>query len=166
MTLLGYERGEAAATLPIRFKGELDRLLQLAKDTGKASDPVFRQRLAWCYSKVEIMRYLGMRTLTKFLAGEHPGPDASISKLNWSDYHKAVTELGVDLLGLDALVPTGRKPSSAFQADDPGAPNSSASWTNTFLNARAGSIYAGTNQIQRNIIGEMVLGLPKEPKLA
>jgi alkylation response protein AidB-like acyl-CoA dehydrogenase len=164
MTLLGYERGEAAATLPIRFKGELDRLLQLAKDTGKSTDPVFRQRLAWCYSKVEIMRFLGMRTLTKFLAGEHPGPDASISKLNWSDYHKVVTELGVDLLGLDALVPTGRKPSSAFQADDPGAPNSSASWTNTFLNARAGSIYAGTNQIQRNIIGEMVLGLPKEPR--
>jgi alkylation response protein AidB-like acyl-CoA dehydrogenase len=164
MTLLGYERGEAAATMPIRFKGELDRLLQLAKDTGKADDPVIRQRLAWCYSKVEIMRYLGMRTLTKFLAGQHPGPDASISKLYWSEYHRMVTELAVDILGMDALVPTGRKPSSAFQADDPGAPNSSASWANTFLNARAGTIYAGTSQIQKNILGEMVLGLPKEPR--
>jgi alkylation response protein AidB-like acyl-CoA dehydrogenase len=164
MTLLGYERGEAAATMPIRFKGELDRLLQLAKDTGKADDPVIRQRLAWCYSKVEIMRYLGMRTLTKFLAGQHPGPDASISKLYWSEYHRMVTELAVDILGMDALVPSGRKPSSAFQADDPGAPNSSASWTNTFLNARAGTIYAGTSQIQKNILGEMVLGLPKEPR--
>jgi alkylation response protein AidB-like acyl-CoA dehydrogenase len=166
MTLLGYERGEAAATMPIRFKGELDRLLALAKERGKADDPVIRQRLAWCYSKVAIMRWNGMRTLTKFLAGQQPGPDASISKLYWSDYHKVVTELGVDILGLDALVPTGRKPSSAFQADDPGAPNSSSSWTNTFLNARAGSIYAGTNQIQRNILGEMVLGLPKEPRPA
>jgi len=166
MTLLGYERGESAATMPIRFKAELDRLLLLAKERGASDDPVMRQRLADCYTKVAIMRWNGMRTLTKFLAGEHPGPDASISKLYWSDYHKVVTELAVDILGLDALVPTGRKPSSAFQADDPGAPNSSASWTNTFLNARAGSIYAGTNQIQRNILGEMVLGLPKEPKPA
>jgi alkylation response protein AidB-like acyl-CoA dehydrogenase len=63
-------------------------------------------------------------------------------------------------------VPSGRKPSSAFQADDPGAPNSSASWTNTFLNARAGTIYAGSSQIQKNILGEMVLGLPKEPRPA
>jgi alkylation response protein AidB-like acyl-CoA dehydrogenase len=166
MTLLGYERGEAAATMPIRFKGELDRLLALAKERGKADDPVIRQRLAWCYSKVEIMRYLGMRVLTKFLAGEVPGPDASIGKLNWSEYHRIVTELGVDILGMDAMVPSGRKPSTAFQSDDPGAPNSSASWANTFLNARAGTIYAGTSQIQKNILGEMVLGLPKEPKLA
>jgi alkylation response protein AidB-like acyl-CoA dehydrogenase len=166
MTLLGYERGEAAATMPIRFKGELDRLLALAKERGKADDPVIRQRLAGCYARVEIMRFNGMRTLTKFLAGQQPGPDASISKLYWSEYHRVVTELAVDILGLDALVPSGRKPSSAFQADDPGAPNSSASWTNTFLNARAGTIYAGTSQIQKNILGEMVLGLPKEPRPA
>jgi len=166
MTLLGYERGESAATMPIRFKGELDRLLLLAKERGKADDPVLRQRIAECYAKVEIMRWNGMRTLTKFLSGQQPGPDASISKLYWSEYHRIITELAVDILGLDALVPSGRKPSSAFQADDPGAPNSSASWTNTFLNARAGTIYAGTSQIQKNILGEMVLGLPKEPKPA
>jgi alkylation response protein AidB-like acyl-CoA dehydrogenase len=62
------------------------------------------------------------------------------------------------------MTPSGRGPSSAFQTDDAGAPNSSASWVNTFLNARAGTIYAGSSQIQRNIIGEMVLGLPKEPR--
>ena len=64
----------------------------------------------------------------------------------------------------DALVPSGRRPSSAFSADDAGAPNSSWSWVGTFLNARAGTIYAGSSQIQRNIMGEMVLGLPKEPR--
>jgi hypothetical protein len=70
----------------------------------------------------------------------------------------------MDILGPEGLVPTGRRPSSAFQADDAGAPNSSWSWVGTFLNARAGTIYAGSSQIQRNIIGEMVLGLPKEPR--
>ena len=164
MTLLGYERGEAAAVVPIRFRSELDRLLELARQYGKADDPLIRQRLAWCYSKVEIMRYLGMRTLTLWLGGGHPGAEASISKLNWSEYHRVVTELSMDIMGLDGLVPSGRPPASAFQTDEPGAPNSTASWTNVMLNARAGTIYAGTSQIQRNIIGELVLGLPKEPK--
>jgi alkylation response protein AidB-like acyl-CoA dehydrogenase len=164
MTLLGYERGEAAASLPIRFRNELDRLLALAKSRGAASDPVFRQRLAGAYIKVEIMRYLGMRVLTQFLAGRQPGPEASITKLYWSEYHRQATELAMDILGMDGLVPTGRPPASAFQTDDPGAPNSSASWAGTFLNARAGTIYAGTSQVQRNILGEMVLGLPKEPR--
>jgi alkylation response protein AidB-like acyl-CoA dehydrogenase len=164
MTLLGYERGEAAATMPIMFRTELDRLLELAKQYGKDTDPTIRQRLAWCYSKVEIMRYLGMRTLTQFLSGKAPGPEGSIFKVYWSEYHRVVTELSLDILGMDALVPTGRPPATAFQADDPGAPNDSASWVGTFLIARAGTIYAGTSQIQKNILGEMVLGLPKEPR--
>lgn len=164
MSLLGFERGEAAATLWIRYQAELDRLVLLAKERGKADDPLIRQRLAWAYGKVQVMRYLGMRTLTRFLAGHHPGPDGAITKLYWSEYHRTVTELAVSILGPEALVPSGRPPSSAFQTDDAGAPNSSASWVNTFLNARAGTIYAGSSQIQRNIIGEMVLGLPKEPR--
>ncbi len=166
MSLLGFERGEAAATLSIRYQAELDRLLLLAKQRGVAHDPVIRQGLAWAYGQVQVMRFLGMRTLTQFLNGHRPGPDAAITKLFWSEYHRKVTELAVHILGPEALVPTGRRPSSAFQTDDAGAPNSSASWVNTFLNARAGTIYAGSSEIQRNIIGEMVLGLPKEPKPA
>jgi alkylation response protein AidB-like acyl-CoA dehydrogenase len=164
MTLLGYERGEAAATFPIRFQDELDRLMILAKSRGADKDPVIRQRLAWCYSKVQIMRYLGMRTLTQFMKGHHPGSDGAIFKLYWSEYHKVVSELAMDIMGPDGLVPTGRPPSSAFQTDDGGEPLSTASWQGVFLNARAGTIYAGSSQIQRNIIGEMVLGLPKEPR--
>ena len=163
MTLLGYERGEAAATFPIMFRSELDRLLVLADERGRAGDPLIRQRLAAAYIRVEIMRFLGMRTLTKYLAGGQPGPDSSIFKLYWSEHHKVVSELAVDILGAEAMIPTGRWPMTSFQADQPGAPNDSASWVGTFMVARAGTIYAGTSQVQRNIIGEMVLGLPKEP---
>ncbi|HUF97864.1 MAG TPA: acyl-CoA dehydrogenase family protein [Ilumatobacter sp.] len=163
MTLLGFERGEAAATGPIRFRGEVDRLLLLAKERGVNNDPVIRQRLAWAYGQVQIMRFNGMRVLTQFLQGHHPGPDAAISKLYWSEYHKLVTELALDIIGAEAMTPSGREPSSAFSTDDAGAPNTTGSWVGTFLNARAGTIYAGSSQVQRNIVGEMVLGLPKEP---
>lgn len=164
MGLLGFERGEAAATASIRFQAEYDRIVDLARHYGVASDPRIRQKLAWCYSQVQVMRYLGLRTLTKFIGGHHPGPDGAIFKLFWSEYHKIITELSLEIMGADALAPTGRKPSSSFQTDDAGAANSTMSWVSTFLNARAGTIYAGSSQVQRNIIGEMVLGLPKEPK--
>ena len=164
MTLLGYERGEAAATFPLMFRTELDRLLALAEERGVTADPVVRQRLAWCHTKVEIMRYLGLRTLTRFLQGHHPGPESGTFKLYWSEYHREVTQLAVDILGADAMVPSGRWPTSSFQTDSPGAPNDSASWVGSFYNARAGTIYAGSSEIQRNILGEMVLGLPREPR--
>jgi alkylation response protein AidB-like acyl-CoA dehydrogenase len=164
MTLLGFERGSSAATMPIRYQAEMDRLMLLAKERGADKDPVIRQRLMKCYEQVRIMRFLGMRQLTKYLAGHHPGPDAGMFKLYWSEYHKIVTELSLDIIGADAMAPTGQLPQTSFGADFEGAPNSTNSWVGTFLNARAGTIYAGSSQIQRNIVGEMVLGLPKEPR--
>ncbi|MDQ3312581.1 MAG: acyl-CoA dehydrogenase, partial [Actinomycetota bacterium] len=160
----GYERGEAAATVPLRFADELDRLISLARDYGVTGDARMRQRLANAYAHAQVMRWLGLRTLTQFLAGHAPGPDAAISKLFWSEYHRVVTELSLDVLGADAMTPSGRWPASSFQTDVAGAPSSSASWVGTFLNARAGTIYAGSSEIQRNILGEMVLALPKEPR--
>ncbi len=165
MTLLGFERGEAAATMPIRFTADFERLADLAREYGKSDDPRIRQRLASAYINTRIMEFSGKRVLTKFLAGHHPGPDAAISKLFWSEYHRVETELAMDIMGPAGLVPNGRRPSSAFGVDDAGAPNSTNSWTVTFLNARAGTIYAGSSQVQRNIIGEQVLGLPKEPRI-
>ncbi len=165
MTLLGFERGEAAATQSIAFRVELDRLTELARDRGVLDDPLIRQQMAWCHTKVEIMRWNGQRVLTRFLAGESPGPEAALGKLFWSEYHRVVTGLAVDILGPSALAPEGTPPMSAFSTDAPGTPATDVrSWTDTFLNARAGTIYAGSSEIQRNILGEMVLGLPKEPR--
>ena len=85
------------------------------------------------------------------LAGHQPGPDAAITKLTWSEYHRAATELAVDILGTEALTPTGRKPSSIFGPDEVGALNSSRSWVEIMENARAGTIYAGSSEVQRNM---------------
>jgi alkylation response protein AidB-like acyl-CoA dehydrogenase len=160
MTLLGHERGEEAATNPILFRAELDRLLALARERGRDQDPLIRQRLAWCYGRVEIMRYLGYRILTQSLQDGELGAAASVAKLYWSEYHVKATELALDIEGVAGLAPQGRPPLRAVRTDDPGAPNSTGSWLGAFLNARAGTIYAGSSEIQRNIIAERVLGLP------
>jgi alkylation response protein AidB-like acyl-CoA dehydrogenase len=165
-SLLGVERGEEAATNPILFKAELQRLIELARAYGKDTDPLIRQRIAWCWSKVEIMRFLGYRILTGWLKGAQPGPESSIAKLYWSEYHLKVTELAMDIMGMHAQVPTGRPPLRTYRTDDPGAANSSGSWSATYLIARSGTIYAGTSQVQRNILAEKVLGLPREPRPA
>jgi alkylation response protein AidB-like acyl-CoA dehydrogenase len=164
-SLLGVERGEEAATNPILFRAEIERLVALARLYGRDQDPVIRQRIAWCWSKVEIMRYLGYRVLTGWLKGAEPGPESSVSKLFWSEYHTKVTDLAMDIMGLHAQVPVGRPPLRTYRADDPGAANTSASWSTTYLIARSGTIYAGTSQVQRNILAEKVLGLPREPRV-
>ncbi len=164
MALLGFERGKTAAVAPIAFREELNRLIDYAGELGQLQNPLIRDRLARCYAKVEIMRFSGYRALTNFERGIPPGPDAALTKIFWSEYHREVSELAMDIMGTPGLVPIGRPPASAFTTDDPGAANSSASWQTVFLNARAGTIYAGTSEIQRNIAGEMILGLPKEPR--
>jgi alkylation response protein AidB-like acyl-CoA dehydrogenase len=164
MTLLGHERGEEAATNPILFRAELDRLIDLARSQGRDRDPVIRDRLAWCYTMVEVMRFLGYRILTSYLRSGEMGPEASVSKLFWSEYHQKAADLALEILGARALIREGRRPLKHFRTDEPGAPNTTNSWIDVcLLNARAGTVYAGTSQIQRNILGEAILGLPKEP---
>jgi len=163
MTVLGYERGENTATEIIRFEAECERLIALARERGRDRDLLVRQRLARCHTKVQIMRYLGEQVKADLLAGRPPGPGSSINKLVWSEYHQEATELAMDLLGPDGLVPTGIAPLIVFGPDDATAANTTASWATIFLNARAGTIYAGSSEVQRNIVAERVLGLPKEP---
>ena len=107
MTLLGYERGEAAATFPLMFRIELDRLVALAKERGATDDPVIRQRLARCHTKVEIMRYLGLRSLTQFLHGHQPGSGVGASsRTSGASTTRRSPQLAVDILGADAMAPS------------------------------------------------------------
>lgn len=163
-TLLSLERGEEAATNPIHFRAELDRMIAMARQQGKLHDPVLRDRVAATFVRCEVMRFLGLRILTAVLKDGKLGAEASISKLYWSEYHRDATRLALDVLGPEALHVQGRLPLRAFRSDDPGAPNTSGSWLGAAYNAVAGTIYAGTSEVQRNIIGEQVLGLPREPR--
>lgn len=163
-TLLSLERGDEAATNPVLFRAELDRLLSAARSRRLDQRPVTRSRLADAYIRCEIMRYLGLRILTSVLNDGELGPESSISKLYWSEYHRDVTRLSLEVLGAEATTVVGRGPLRASRTDDPGAPDSTGSWVGTAYNAVAGTIYAGTSEIQRNILAETVLGLPRGPR--
>jgi alkylation response protein AidB-like acyl-CoA dehydrogenase len=165
MILLGFERGAEVTTDVIRYRRDLDRLLEIARERGRTRDPRIRDQLAWCYSRVEIMRYRGYQGLTRFLAGGRPGADGAISKLIWSEYFQRYTQLAAEILGLDLLAPAGAGNGGALRGADVGTENSARCWSETFLHARAATIYAGSTQIQRTIIGEQLLGLPREPRL-
>jgi alkylation response protein AidB-like acyl-CoA dehydrogenase len=154
MTTLGHERGGRATVQHLGFEREFWELTDTARKHGKDGDPVVRQQLAWAYTHVELMRYSGLRTLAQVAGGRRPGPEASVTKLFWSEYHKRLGEVAMSIEGSGGLLrPAG-----------PGYPTER--WQNVFLSSRAGTIFSGTSEIQRNIIGERALGLPKEPRLA
>ena len=143
----------------------LPRLVQGAA-TGRDRDPVWRQRLASLHSRLEIMRWNSLRTLTAADQPELTGA-SYISKLYWARLHRDIGEALVDLSGEAALA---FDPSAALGADGAGSTGDGDAYPLTdaqrlFLYTRADTIYGGSNQIQRNIIGERVLGLPAEPKV-
>lgn len=162
--LLGFERGHGATTDAIRFREELDRVSLIAQQRGVAEDPNMRQDLARAHSKVEIMRWMGQRAVTEALAGNPPGPESSLHKLIWSEYHNWFTEKTMHILGAEAMAPSGHGAVNGIGTDAIGAQFSSKSWVQTMLGARPGTIYAGTSEVQRNIVGDRVLGLPREPR--
>jgi alkylation response protein AidB-like acyl-CoA dehydrogenase len=159
MTTLGNERGGQATTQHLRYQRELWDLVDEARKRGRADDPLVRQDLAWAFTHVELMRYHGLRMLSTLAAKREPGPEASVNKLFWSEYHKRLGEIAVSVLGADAVA-------EAAEPDPNGRDTGGyhlGQWPMTFVQSRAGTIFSGTSQIQRNIIGERVLGLPKEP---
>ncbi|MCF8588949.1 acyl-CoA dehydrogenase family protein [Gordonia sp. HY285] len=164
-TLLGFERGVRATTDAVRFGREVERLIELARERGLTDDPRIRAELAWCWSRVQTMRFRGYRALTKLLNGGSYGVDGSFSKVIWSEFFQRLTEIGMEILGLEALTPSGAGNDGILVTPNPGTDNSSKCWTDIALYARAATIYGGSSQIQRNIIGEQLLGLPKEPRL-
>jgi alkylation response protein AidB-like acyl-CoA dehydrogenase len=151
MTTLGNERGGRATTQHLRYEKEFWELVDAARKLGRHDDALVRQDLAWAYSQVELMRYAGLRTLATLAAKKEPGPEASVNKLFWSEYHKRFGEIAIDLLGADGMI---RPEGDGYRT---------STWQQTFLGSRAGTIFSGTSQIQKNIIGERALGLPKEP---
>ncbi|MEO6652549.1 MAG: acyl-CoA dehydrogenase family protein [Ilumatobacteraceae bacterium] len=163
-TLLGFERGVGATITSLAFGAEFDQFVELARERGLADDPHVRQEIARFHTNVQIMRYRGMQALTRYLTGQNPGPESSIGKLFWSEHHQAITEAAMHLLGADGMVGFGEETRGGLGAPAIGTDNTPANWIASFMIARPGTIYAGTSQVQRNIIGERVLGLPKEPR--
>jgi alkylation response protein AidB-like acyl-CoA dehydrogenase len=141
MGTLAFERGTLYFGQQIGFERELRQLVEAARANGALDNPVIRDRLTDAWIGLRVMRFHNLRTLHE---GE-PGPEASINKLFWSIWHRELGNLAMDVLG-------------------PAATLDDALLQRVFLFSRADTIYAGSNEIQRNIIGERALGLPPEPR--
>ena len=154
MATLGFERGTAFLSMQLAFEREWQKVAEVARKNGAADDPVIRQRLAKAYAGVRIMAYNGMRMQTQLSKTGVVGPEASIGKLYWSTWHKNLGELTMDILG-----PAGQIVAEAgdgrYVLDD---------LQRSYMFSRSETIYAGSSEIQKNIIGERVLGLPREPR--
>ncbi len=146
MDLLAFERGISTLAQQVGFERELDHLIALAQANGKATDPVLRQRLVQAHIGLQLMRWNGLRSMGSGV----PGPEASISKLFWGTWHSDLGELAMDIHGADAMIAEG-------------FPYELTLDQKLFLFTRSETIYGGSNEIQRNVLGERVLGLPKEP---
>lgn len=150
MGTLAFERGAATLGQQMSFWQELSELVEAAKNNGKYRDGDIRQRIAEAYVGLKIMRYSALRMLSNAQQGRM-SPEMFTSKIYWASWHKKLGELAMDVLGAEGELVDA--PGYRFRG-----------LKSLFLNSRADTIYAGTNQIQRNIISERALGLPKEPR--
>ncbi|MBL8778687.1 MAG: acyl-CoA dehydrogenase family protein [Acidimicrobiales bacterium] len=173
MTTLGFERGTSATTGHRRFEKELEIIVDKARENGRIDDPLVRQRLAHAWSKVQIMRINGLRSLTAVVQDKKDLGVAALgatNKMYWSEYHRDVMELAIDILGMDGQILTGsvdeEESVPGYGVRPTNARYPASVLQSSFFFSRSETIWGGTAQIQRNIVGERVLGLPKEPKPA
>ena len=166
---LAFERGTSATTGYRRFEEEYNIIVASAKRNGAINDPVIRQRLMKFYAKIHILRFHGLRSLSATLNNSRDLSVAAIgafNKMYWSEMHKEAMELALDIYGPAAMLVDcggdGSWPGTAREKRRPGYPVSAM--MSAFFFSRSETIWGGTSQIQRNIVGERVLGLPKEPK--
>jgi alkylation response protein AidB-like acyl-CoA dehydrogenase len=150
MTTLSTERGGLAISQYLPYAAEFDDLVTALRERGQLADPVVRQHLAWMYTHIQIMRFSGMRILGGMLAEGQDVPHPSVSKLFWSEYHKRFGELALTMMGAQELI----------RPDGPGYPTTR--WQAIFLSSRSETILSGTSEIQRRVIGDRVLGLPRD----
>jgi alkylation response protein AidB-like acyl-CoA dehydrogenase len=151
MGLLGFERGVSTLGQQMLFQNELDEIVRVAKDNGASLDPALRQRIADAHVGLRIMRYNSMRTLSG--GGDDGGlqKEAMIYKLFWATWHRNLGKLAMDVLGAEAEICEA-------------GPYQLGRLQSMYLFTRSDTIYGGTNQIQRNIIAERALGMPREPR--
>jgi len=143
MALLAYERGISTLAQQVGFERELHATIDIARRSGLQSDPVIRQRLARAHSGLQLLKWNALRSMS---AKGVPGPEASISKLFWGSWHRELGEMMIDLQGATGLV----SPDDELTLEQ-----------KLFLFTRSDTIYGGSNEVQRNVLGERVLGLPK-----
>ena len=150
MALLGFERGVSTLAQQMQFRNELDDIIAIAKANGSAQDPLTRQKIAKAHAGLKIMRYNALR----MLSGGENNPDltgaAYTYKLYWSQWHKALGELAMEVMGQHGETGINEERFGSL--------------TTMYLMARSDTIYAGTDQIQRNIIAERGLAMPREPR--
>jgi alkylation response protein AidB-like acyl-CoA dehydrogenase len=154
LTTLSHERGSSARHA--RLAADLERLVALARATPRgdgvaASDPRLRQQLARFAGEIAILRAIAYRNASRLERVGRPGPEGSVMKLLWSGLEQRVREVALEVLGPAGLVPAG----------DPRAVEDGA-WCHEFLWSRAATLYAGTSEVQRNILAQRVLGLPRD----
>lgn len=154
MGLLGFERGVSTLGQQMQFQNELNEIIALAKANGADRNPAIRQRIAKAHTELKIMRYNSMRMLSgSALSDGSLQREALIYKLFWATWHRDVGELAMDVMGPESQILEG-------------APYQLSRLQAMYLFVRSDTIYGGTNEIQRNIIAERGLGMPKEPKLS
>jgi alkylation response protein AidB-like acyl-CoA dehydrogenase len=152
MSLLGFERGVSTLAQQIGFAAELGRVVQAAVKSGTVADPVVRERLVRQWAELRAMRWNALRTLGR--SGDAGAP--SVAKLLWGGWHQRLGELAMQVRGAVAGVgPQDWSPSAPYELD---------AFQHLFLFSRADTIYGGSDQVQRTIVAERVLGLPREPK--
>ena len=151
MGLLGFERGVSTLGQQMLFQNEFDEVLRIARENGAASDPAIRQRIADAHVGLRIMRFNSMRMLSGGGDDGSLGREAMIYKLYWASWHRNLGKLAMDVLGAESEILAG-------------APYELNRLQSLFLFTRADTIYGGTNQLQRNIIAERALGMPREPR--
>lgn len=167
MTTLGFERGASSTTGHRRFERELDTVIAEARRRGRSADPGVRQGLARAWGKVKIMQINGYRSLTDALHGTHHAAAlGGLHKMLWSEYHQQVMLLAMDILGMEGQVLTGtdEHPDAMHRSRQGGTGYPVSELQASFFFSRSETIWGGTAEIQRNIVGERVLGLPKEPR--
>lgn len=150
---LMHERATLGAGMQITFRRQFDRLVELSHIVERnghpaAEDPVMRQKLAQSYIDIEIMRLNQMRSISRISQTGVPGPEGSVHKIFWSELNQRFQQVAMELLGPYAQLTDG------VAIDD-------GQWAYNFLRARGNTIEAGTSEVQRNIVGHFVLGLPK-----